>query len=39
LSRSIDSVFFLSFCEYHDLSHTHTRPLESFQKIHLFLRG
>ena len=28
LSRSIDSVFFLSFRGYHDLSHT--RPLESF---------
>ena len=28
LSRSIDSVFFLSFCGYHDLSYT--RPLESF---------
>ena len=26
LSRSIDSVFFLSFCGYHDLSHT--RPLD-----------
>ena len=28
LSRSIDSVFFLSFRGYHDLSHT--RPLESY---------
>ena len=27
LSRSIDSVFFLSFCEYHELRNT--RPLES----------
>ena len=39
LSRCIDSVFFLSFCGYHDLSHTHTRPLESFRQIHLFSRG
>jgi hypothetical protein len=39
LSRTIDSVFFLSFCEYHDLSHTHTRPLESFRRIHLCSRG
>jgi hypothetical protein len=39
LSQSIDSVFFLSFREYYDLSHTHTRPLKSFRQIHLFLRG
>jgi hypothetical protein len=39
LSWFINSVFFLSFCGYHDLSHTHTRLLKSFQQIHLFLRG